>query len=95
MRQSLALVLALAIVGIPAAAPSQAVEVDHGEIVAQLRGAYAATTSYVDRLLIASKLARNGDMSHWRWVRNEAKKAVRHGKEQSGFHVGFHEVMNP
>jgi|GEM_PF-1121601 len=89
MYLSVALVLALASFSIDT--PSQPDEAIRRDLILQFHREYAATKSPIDRLMIASKLARIGDLTYRRWLRKEAEKAVRNGREQqrSRFRIHF------
>jgi hypothetical protein len=58
-------------------------ETDRSSKVRQLRQEYRVTSDHVERLIIASKLAREGDYVYWSFVRGEAEKAIQHDKPRS------------
>jgi hypothetical protein len=88
MFLSVALVLALTSFSIET--PSQPEEAIRRDLIVQLHREYAATTSTIDRLMIASKLVRIGDLTYRRWLRHEAEKAVRNGEEQPRSRFSIH-----
>jgi hypothetical protein len=53
-------------------------QLDQDQRVRELRHDYSVATDHIQKLIIASKLARAGDYSHWSFVRHEAEKAIRH-----------------
>src|SRR5256885_2031228 len=67
--------------------------------IVHLHRAYQTSESHVDRLLIASKLARNGDFTYWRFVRSEAEKVVRRDRASGwtwpGVHFGKRKPYDP
>jgi hypothetical protein len=55
-----------------------AAQLDQERGVTELRHDYSVATDHIQKLIIASKLARAGDYSYWSFVRREAQRALRH-----------------
>lgn len=96
MYLSVALIVALASASIET--PNLPDEAVRRDLIVQLHREYATTKSPADRLKIASKLIRNGDLTYRRWLRKEAVKAIRNGEERSHrirIHVGPWKSYDP
>lgn len=77
----------MVVVHLTVASFAVAEEPDRETRVVQLRQDYGATRDRVERLVIASKLARAGDYSYWSFVRREAIKAVQHDRVRVPWYI--------